>query len=61
MKNLDYGKGYKYSHDFENNFAFQEFLPDQIKGTKFYDPGSNAREEEMRKYLKALWKDKYGY
>jgi putative ATPase len=38
-----------------------EFLPDKIKGTKFYDPGNNAREEELRKYLRSLWKEKYGY
>jgi putative ATPase len=61
MKNLDYGKGYKYSHEYENNFAMQEFLPEQIKGTKFYNPGNNAREDELRKYLRALWKEKYGY
>jgi putative ATPase len=61
MKNLNYGKGYKYSHDYENNFASQEFLPDKIKGTKFYEPGNNAREEELRKYLRGLWKEKYGY
>jgi putative ATPase len=61
MKNLDYGKGYKYSHDFDNNFALQEFLPDEIKGKKFYEPGKNAREDELRKYLRTLWKDKYGY
>jgi putative ATPase len=61
MKNLDYGKGYKYSHDYENNFAAQEFLPEKIKGLKFYEPGRNAREEELRKYLRTLWKEKYGY
>jgi putative ATPase len=61
MKNMNYGKGYKYSHDFENNFALQEFLPDQIKETKFFEPGKNAREEELRKYLRSLWKEKYGY
>ncbi len=61
MKNLDYGKGYKYSHDFENNFALQEFLPEKIKGKKFYDPGKNPREDELRKYLRTLWKEKYGY
>lgn len=61
MKEEGYGKGYKYSHDFPGNFVQQEFLPDEIKGTKLYDPGSNAREEEMRKRLKALWKEKYGY
>jgi putative ATPase len=61
MKNMNYGKGYKYSHDFENNFALQEFLPDQIKESKFYEPGKNAREDELRKYLRNLWKEKYGY
>lgn len=61
MKNLDYGKGYKYSHSFEGNFSEQEYLPKEISGTKFYDPGKNAREEELRKFLKTLWKDKYGY
>jgi putative ATPase len=61
MKNLDYGKDYKYSHDFENNFAEQEFLPEQLSGTTFYKPGNNAREAELRKYLKQLWKEKYGY
>lgn len=61
MKNLDYGKGYQYAHSHEGNFANMEFLPDKIKGTKFYDPGNNSREEELRKYLRSLWKDKYGY
>jgi putative ATPase len=61
MKNLDYGKGYQYSHNYENNFSQQEYLPDALAGTKFYDPGKNPREEELRKFLKSLWKDKYGY
>ncbi len=61
MKKLDYGKGYQYAHSYEGNFVNMEFLPDKIKGTKFYEPGNNAREEELRKYLKSLWKDKYGY
>ncbi|MCU0399054.1 MAG: replication-associated recombination protein A [Cyclobacteriaceae bacterium] len=61
MKNLGYSKGYQYAHNFEGNFADMEFLPDKIKGRRFYDPGKNAREEELRKYLKALWKEKYGY
>ncbi|MES2678607.1 MAG: replication-associated recombination protein A [Bacteroidota bacterium] len=61
MKNLDYGKEYKYSHSFENNFAEQEFLPEALGGTKFYEPGNNAREAEQRNYLKKLWKEKYGY
>lgn len=61
MKKLDYGKGYKYSHDFEGNFSSQEYLPPPLTGSKFYNPGKNAREEELRKYLKNLWKDKYGY
>ena len=61
MKKMEYGKGYQYAHSFENNFADMEFLPDKIKGTKFYEPGKNAREEELRNYLKKLWKEKYGY
>jgi putative ATPase len=61
MKNLDYGKNYQYAHSFENNFANMEFLPDEIKNTLLYNPGKNVREEEMRKFLKQRWKDKYGY
>ena len=61
MKNLDYGKNYEYSHSYENNFSPQEYLPKEIAGTKFYEPGKNAREEELRKFLKNLWKNKYNY
>ena len=61
MKDLGYHKGYQYAHDFQNNFSQQEYLPDKISGTKFYEPGDNARENEMRQRLKNLWKDKYGY
>jgi putative ATPase len=61
MKELDYGKGYQYAHSFENNFVNLEFLPDAIKGSTFYHPGNNARENELRTYLRNLWKEKYGY
>jgi putative ATPase len=61
MKELDYGKNYKYAHSFENNFAEQEFLPNEIKNTKFYEPGNNARENSFREFLRKLWKNKYGY
>jgi putative ATPase len=61
MKDLNYGKAYKYSHDFPGNFVEQEFLPEEIKGTKFYEPGENARENELRRYLSGKWKGKYGY
>ena len=61
MKNLGYGKDYQYSHSYEGNFSSQEYLPEEISGTKFYDPGKNAREEELRKFLKNLWKEKYNY
>jgi len=61
MKQLDYGTDYKYAHDYENNFTEQEFLQNDIKGTKIYEPGNNDRETEQRKYLKKLWKEKYGY
>jgi putative ATPase len=54
MKDMDYGKGYQYAHSFEGNFTNMEFLPDRIKGTKFYEPGNNAREEELRRYLRNL-------
>ncbi|WP_339866441.1 replication-associated recombination protein A [uncultured Algoriphagus sp.] len=61
MKDLNYGKAYKYSHDFPGNFVAQEFLPDEIKGLKLYDPGENARENELRRYLSLKWQGKYGY
>lgn len=61
MKNLNYGKDYQYSHMGEGNFIPQEYLPEKIAGTKFYDPGHNAREQELRKFLKERWKDKYNY
>ena len=61
MKNLNYGKDYKYSHLGKGNFIEQEYLPEKLSGTKFYDPGDNARENELRKFLKDRWKDKYGY
>jgi putative ATPase len=61
MKKLDYGKGYQYAHDFAGNFVNMEFLPDELRGTKFYEPGNNPREEELRKYLRGQWKEKYGY
>jgi putative ATPase len=61
MKSLDYGKGYQYSHSYGQNFSLQEYLPNEISGTRFFDPGKNAREEEIRKFLKALWGEKYGY
>ena len=61
MKDLDYGKGYQYSHLGEGNFLEQEYLPDKIAGTPFYNPGNNARENELRKFLRERWKGKYGY
>ncbi|WP_306639786.1 replication-associated recombination protein A [Sanyastnella coralliicola] len=61
MKDLGYGKGYDYSHENPGKFAAQEYLPEKIAGTKFYEPGNNPRENNLRAYLKGLWKDKYGY
>lgn len=61
MKDMDYGKEYKYAHQFENNFIEQDYLPAAIKEKKFFEPGSNAREEEIRKFLRARWKEKYNY
>lgn len=61
MKDIGYGADYKYSHSYEGNFKAQEYLPDEIKNAKFYEPGKNAKEESIRKFLKDNWKDKYGY
>jgi putative ATPase len=61
MKELGYGEDYKYSHDYANNFAEQEFLPDAITGTAIYEPGNNARENSTREFLKNRWKEKYRY
>ena len=61
MKELGYGKEYQYAHSFEGNFASMEFLPEALQGTRFYDPGKNPREEELRSFLRNLWKEKYGY
>jgi len=61
MKDLDYGKNYKYSHNYPNNFVEQEFLPDEISGTKLYEPGNNARENQFREILKNRWKNNYEY
>jgi putative ATPase len=61
MKNMGYGKDYQYSHSYEKNFSAQEYLPSELAGSKFYDPGRNAREEELRRFLKGLWGEKYGY
>ncbi len=61
MKEAGYGKDYKYAHDFDHNFADQEFFPDKLSGTRLYDPGNNPRENELRARLKSLWKNKYRY
>jgi putative ATPase len=61
MKELGYGEEYKYSHDYPNNFADQEFLPNEISNTVFYNPGNNSRENGTREFLKNRWKDKYKY
>jgi len=61
MKELGYGDNYKYAHNYDDNFADQEFLPDEIKNTTFYEPGKNARENAQREFLKKRWKEKYDY
>lgn len=61
MQELNYGKEYQYAHSYEGNFATQEFLPEEISGQKIYEPGKNKKEEELRQFLKFLWKEKYGY
>lgn len=61
MKDLEYGKNYQYAHDYDINFVNQEFLPDAIANAKLYNPGKNVREDELRLYLRKLWKSKYEY
>lgn len=61
MKEMGYHEGYKYAHDYQGNFVEQEFLPEALCGTKFYEPGQNPREEETRKLLRSRWGQKYGY
>lgn len=61
MKNIGYGKDYKYAHGYEGNFVPQEFFPDELSGTKLYDPGKNAAEDKMREKLRQNWKEKYNY
>lgn len=61
MKELGYGDNYKYAHDFANNFAQMEFLPEELINTTFYEPGNNKWESAQREFLKQRWKDKYNY
>ena len=61
MKEIGYGKNYRYAHDHGGNFVNLEYLPDEIKGQRLFDPGMNPREIEMRRKLKEQWKKKYGY
>ena len=61
MKELDHGKDYQYAHDHENHFVDMEFLPKDLEGFRFYEPGENTKESQIRKFLKLRWKDKYGY
>ncbi|MFD1141416.1 replication-associated recombination protein A [Larkinella insperata] len=61
MKQIGYGQNYQYAHNYEGNFTPQDFLPDALKGTKLYEPGQNARENEIRKQLQRWWGDWYGY
>ena len=61
MKEQGYGKNYKYAHSYDGNFIAQEYLPEEIEHTKLYDPGNTPRENDLRKQLQKLWKEKYGY
>jgi putative ATPase len=61
MKDLGYGKDYKYAHDYPGNFTQEEFLPEQIKNKKIYSPQENSKEKEIEKRLQIWWKNKYNY
>jgi putative ATPase len=59
MKDLGYGKEYKYAHNYRNNFVEEEFLPEELTGTSFYEPGNNSRENTIKEFLDKRWKGKY--
>ena len=61
MKELGYGEAYAYAHNYEGNFIAHEFLPEEIKGTSFYTPGNNPKENLLKTHLKSLWKNKYDF
>ena len=61
MKELNYGANYKYSHDHPGNFSDQEFLPEKISGSVFFNPQDNPQEKRQRELMQKLWKDRYGY
>ena len=61
LKDLGYGDAYQYSHNGAGNFAYQEFMPDALSGTRFYDPGDNPLEAKIRERLRSWWQDKYDY
>lgn len=56
MKELNYGKGYKYAHSYEGNFVEQDFLPEEIKNKRFWEPQNNPAEARLQEYMKNLWK-----
>lgn len=59
MKEMGYGKDYLYSHDYTDNFVLQEYLPNELSGTKFYEPGTNSREQQLEDFLRKKWGNKY--
>ena len=61
MKELGYGEDYKYAHDYPGSFVYQEFLPDDLVNTPFYEPGENAREKQTKDFLRQRWQGKYNY
>ncbi|WP_151088026.1 replication-associated recombination protein A [Hymenobacter baengnokdamensis] len=61
LKELGYGKAYQYSHNGEGNFTYQEFMPDALSGTRYYDPGDNPAEQKIRERLRGWWQEKYDY
>lgn len=61
MKDLNYGDGYKYSHDYPGHFAEQEFLPKELSNSSFWKPSDNKREQDTKQFMHSLWKDKYSF
>ncbi|MBO7125542.1 MAG: replication-associated recombination protein A [Bacteroidales bacterium] len=61
MKELNYGDGYKYSHDYPGHFVKQEFLPKELSHESFWKTAENKREDDTTRYMQSLWKDKYSF
>ena len=56
---MNYGKDYKYAHDFKDNFVEDNFFPEELKQKQFWEPQNNASENKIREWMKRLWKNRF--